>query len=568
MKSMKNLTYLLIFISCTSYSQDYGNKDDAIKLCTAIQSNNFSRETSADNALERILGAIGASKRFVLQPCDNINNAIATSFNGIRYILYDRDFMDAIDSGNNWGNLFILAHEVGHHINGHSLDILLYKSIEPKSLKQKRQQELEADEFAGFILRKLGATLSQTSEAINMLSSKKDDTYSTHPNKTKRLNAIKIGFNKALSKEQVIYEKKTNLNSAEEYFYRAYEFAEKGDYAGSISDLTKAIELNPNNDRFYYNRGTSYYKFDKDYYGAAEDDYNKAIKINPNFVEAYHNRGIVRNALNKSYLAISDFNKAIEINPNNPELYFNRGSAKKNEKNYYGAIADYTKALEINPNYFYAYLQKALTKDKLKDYTGAIADYTKALEINPNSDQAYFARALAKKSIEMYDDAIADYTKAIELNPNESAYYQSRGHLKNNGTNDYYGAIVDFTIAIDKSTNPNYIADYYNSRGRAKALLKNFNEALSDYNKAIKIDANKPDYYSNRGFSKAKLSDYFGAIADYTKAIQLNPISIYAFFQRGLTKAYLNDKNAACADFRKVQQLGGDVPKFFNNYCK
>ena len=104
--------------------QDYGNSADAIKLCTVIQTNNFGTDAEAAEGLARSMSVIGASKRFVLQPCDNINNAVATSYKGIRYILYDRDFMSSLNSGDNWENLFILAHEVGHHINGHSLDLL------------------------------------------------------------------------------------------------------------------------------------------------------------------------------------------------------------------------------------------------------------------------------------------------------------------------------------------------------------------------------------------------------------------------------------------------------------
>ena len=108
----------------------------------------------------------------MLQPCDNINNAVATSFKGIRYILYDRDFMDSLDNGSNWGNLFILAHEVGHHINGHSLDLVLYAAdaVESVSLSQSRIQELEADEFAGFVLAKLGGPISAANEVISKIS--------------------------------------------------------------------------------------------------------------------------------------------------------------------------------------------------------------------------------------------------------------------------------------------------------------------------------------------------------------------------------------------------------------
>ena len=78
-----------------------------------------------------------------------INNAAATSYKGIRYILYDKEFMQLINSRtNDWASLAILAHEVGHHINGHALDITMYAGgvVEAKSLANKRKQELEADQ--------------------------------------------------------------------------------------------------------------------------------------------------------------------------------------------------------------------------------------------------------------------------------------------------------------------------------------------------------------------------------------------------------------------------------------
>ena len=43
---------------------------------------------------------------------------------------------------NSWSNLSILAHEIGHHVNGHSLDLLLYaagkkddQTLEKKAIK-------------------------------------------------------------------------------------------------------------------------------------------------------------------------------------------------------------------------------------------------------------------------------------------------------------------------------------------------------------------------------------------------------------------------------------------------
>ena len=420
MKSYNCKFLIILFILIGPINaQSYDDASEASKLCLLAQGNfgdNFTNDTDADISLEKILSVIGASKRFILQPCSDINNAVATSYKGLRYILYDKSFMSTIANNSTaWSQLFILAHEVGHHINGHSIDILLAAAdiVEPKTLATKRQQELESDEFAGFILGKLGANLEQTSEAINLLASNKDDTYSSHPTKAKRLNAIKIGFNKALGKEQVSYEEKSNLNTAEEYFYRGYDKSDKGDYYGAISDFTKAIEINPNLANAYFTRGNAKYNL-KDYNGAIAD-FTKAIEINPNFAKAYYNRGNSKSDLKDYYGAISDFTKAIEINPNSANAYNNRGNSKSDLKDYYGAISDYNKAIEINPNSANVYYNRGNSKSDLKDYYGAISDFTKAIEINPNYADAYINTGIGKYWLDDYNGACIDARKAQEL---------------------------------------------------------------------------------------------------------------------------------------------------------
>ena len=331
----------------------------------------------------KILSVIGASQKPILQACSNINNAVAAVYKGQRYILYDRDFMNSLTAGSNqyWSNMFILAHEVGHHINGHSLDILLYaaEAIEPKTLANKRQQELEADEFAGFILAKLGATLEQTSSSINLISSEKDDTYDTHPSKSKRLASIEIGYNKSLGKEKVVYETTTNLQLAEEYFYSALKKKEQNDYDGAIVD------------------------------------YNKAIENNLNYTYAYNDRGIVKYILKDYDGAIVDYTKAIEINPNLFKPYYNRGTVKSSLKDYYGAIADYTKAIELDPDEGWTYSFRGYAKGELKDYYGAIEDCTKAIQLKPNFAEAYFSRGLAKGYLGDNNGACKDARKSQEL---------------------------------------------------------------------------------------------------------------------------------------------------------
>ena len=145
---MKKLL-LILFVSSLSFGQN-----DGFELCRNYNNRSFTSNTEANQILDRILSVIGASKRFVLMPCDNIPNALAAIYKGVRYIFYNEKFMKEVtDDTNNWSSLAILAHEVGHHINGHTLINV--------SLSEDRKMELESDEFAGFIMAKLGASLNQ-----------------------------------------------------------------------------------------------------------------------------------------------------------------------------------------------------------------------------------------------------------------------------------------------------------------------------------------------------------------------------------------------------------------------
>ena len=193
------LFLITIIFSIASYAQD----SKGYKMCLALQGNNLSSNRVAENALNRILDVSGLSKNFILYPCNDVTEAaIALTYKGDRYIFYNTSFMNSVNSNlNDWANLFVLAHEVGHHVNGHTKELQLYidGEISEDSKYKNRQQELEADEWAGFVISKLGASMNSWKDVkklISAISIDGDDSQSTHPNKTKRLIAAQRGYNK------------------------------------------------------------------------------------------------------------------------------------------------------------------------------------------------------------------------------------------------------------------------------------------------------------------------------------------------------------------------------------
>jgi len=401
--------YVFLFLFFASNAQKgsyYGNPADASDFC-AIQldiTSSFTTNLEAQIALDKIINVIGISQRFAIYQCNGIDNCQAVTIRGIRYIFYDSYFMKNISTNANssWTNLSILAHEIGHHINGHTLDLLTVMTGEIKSLSlsDKRQQELEADEFSGFVLAKLGATLFQAQQAINLSGFDGDDSYSTHPNKSKRLMSIEKGFNKA--KNEITWTLGSTNSSnveAEKYFYLALNnhTSSNPDLEYVINNYNKAINLNPRYDWAYNNRGIA--KTTQGQYYSAIEDFNTCIAINPQCGEAY-------SGLSKAYFMLRDINKSLEfinialtINPNSSLFFNNRGGVFAAISNHNAAIYDYNKAIELNNNNTRAYLNRGLSRGAINDAQGGISDLDIVTYREPQNAFAFNMKGLLKAMI-------------------------------------------------------------------------------------------------------------------------------------------------------------------------
>ena len=140
----------------------------------------------AQQLLADILRITGVQSNFELKEA-KVLNLEATISHRKRYILYNPSYITQLNniSHTKWAAMVLIAHEVGHHLNGHTMS----KSGSTPEL------ELEADEFAGFVMYKLGATLSQSQEVMHYIANA--ETSSTHPGRNARLLAIAKGWNKA-----------------------------------------------------------------------------------------------------------------------------------------------------------------------------------------------------------------------------------------------------------------------------------------------------------------------------------------------------------------------------------
>lgn len=76
-------------------------------------------------------------------------------------------------------------------------------------------------------------------------------------------------------------------------------------------EYTQAIDINPQNDRYYNNRGNLYLL--RGNYSRAVGDFTRAIEINPNRAEPYYNRGRALAKMGNRDAANLDYERAVDL---------------------------------------------------------------------------------------------------------------------------------------------------------------------------------------------------------------------------------------------------------------
>lgn len=141
------------------------------------------------SAVTRIMGYTGLPANFVVVsgPVPNAAAVILLDDNRIprRVIAFNPQFIKAAEAqagGSRWGPISIMAHEIAHHLSGHT--------IVPGG--SRPEIELEADKFSGYVLQKMGASLAAAQQMIIAVGTTHGTP--THPAKDQRAEAIKQGW--------------------------------------------------------------------------------------------------------------------------------------------------------------------------------------------------------------------------------------------------------------------------------------------------------------------------------------------------------------------------------------
>lgn len=234
-------------------------------------------------------------------------------------------------------------------------------------------------------------------------------------------NNTRLAKDLLLRVEQKFPDNVEALLKLSELFYLVRQYQKAIDY------VNKALKIDPNLARGYYQKGSIYRESGDT--AKAISSLETAIEQDNKFEDAFYDIGIIY-AARKNPIALEYYESVIRVNPYNENVQYARAKLLQDIGRTDDAIKEYETILTKNKSCDNCcYNIGAIYLEVKKDNKKALEYFTKAIEINPNYVEAYFARGYTYSKLKDKESAKADYNACLKIQPNYDAAVQGLNEL-------------------------------------------------------------------------------------------------------------------------------------------
>lgn len=280
------------------------------------------------------------------------------------------------------------------------------------------------------------------------------------------------------------------------FHQRAKYLYEQGEVNAAIADLRRIIKADSTQSNYYLTLGELL--LTKGNGGGTKQALEKSVELEPGNLDARLKLAEFYSYVKEYKKGIEQIDEALKIDKYQPKAYFIKGFIFKETGDTAKAISSFQTTVEQDPDYYHAYIQLGLLYAAAHNKF-AIDYYKNAIKVNPSSPEAYYNLGFFYQENGMPELALETYSALINMFPAHPTGNYNMGYVYSEYLNDYKSSIEHYSNAIKYA--PAYVDAYY-QRGYAYERMKDFKNAESDYNEALKL---KPEYaLANKGISRIK----------------------------------------------------------------
>jgi tetratricopeptide (TPR) repeat protein/predicted aspartyl protease len=236
-----------------------------------------------------------------------------------------------------------------------------------------------------------------------------------------------------------------------------------------------------------------------------------------------------------------------------------RGAAAAARNDFKAALADLTRAIALEPKVGLHYYHRARIRDRAGQKTQALADMDQALVLWPTDREMLLMRADLRLAAKDINGAQSDFTAAMKLTPEDkelplqvaSAY--SDAHL-------HEASVRLYDAWIAAHAGDPLMGHALNSRCWARALAgTELPKALADCDAARALGDRGAGTRDSRGLVLLRLGRFEEAIAQYNTALRLQPKVAWSLYGRGVAKLKTGRIAEGKADLEAAVALQPDI---------
>jgi tetratricopeptide (TPR) repeat protein len=182
----------------------------------------------------------------------------------------------------------------------------------------------------------------------------------------------------------------------------------------SLDKLNQAIAQNPEEPRLYHERGVRLAETGAD--AKALADFQRALEMQPN-AERYYRCGLILSRQGQFYEALEQLNGALERDPDHDAAKAERAMVYANIERYDLAMRDLAVLINDRPANYIAWANRAAIHARRGFWPEVVGDATRAIKLNPDYAPAYKVRAIGHQVLGHIDKAIGDFETFLRLGP-------------------------------------------------------------------------------------------------------------------------------------------------------
>lgn len=212
----------------------------------------------------------------------------------------------------------------------------------------------------------------------------------------------------------------------------------------AVKAFEKAIEISPDNYR-YYSLAGSLYNLAGDKSKALQYLY-KATQLNPNDADAFTWIGVTFNDLKEYNDAAEAYKQSIRIQDDSAFAHYGLGVTYKNLGLYDLSISAFQDAIKLQPDDADSHYKLGHVFVKLQKYERALDEYKEAARLKPTDAEIFFMIGSVYEKLNKLADEMEAYKQAIKINPDYAEAHYGLGGVYAAYLNDKKAALEEYRI--------------------------------------------------------------------------------------------------------------------------